>query len=195
MARDASPALVLDLDETLIFGSPIRSDAASIQVRVRNRRFFIRMRPGLADFVKSVSPVFDIFFFTASSPEYANPIIEAIVPESPTDHRFSRENCTMSSGYAIKDLRTLNRPLKQIVLVDDIEGSALFQPRNLVRIAPWYGTDENDKVLMQQLLPLLEEISKARDIPSEFRKIIDSGKMPDLHTSKLPDPMCLRIGS
>jgi Dullard-like phosphatase family protein len=187
-------ALVLDLDETLIFGSPIRSDAASIQVRVRNRRFFVRMRPGLADFVKSVAPVFDLFFFTASSPEYAGPIIDAIAPGTPPERRLSRENCTMNSGYAIKDLRILNRSLKRVILVDDIEGSALFQPRNLIRITPWYGTDENDKVLMHQLLPLLESISKTGDLPAEARRIIAAGKLPDLHTSKLPDPILFRTG-
>jgi TFIIF-interacting CTD phosphatase-like protein len=153
------------------------------------------MRPGLADFIKSVTPLFDLFFFTASSPEYANPIIDAIAPGTPPDHRFSRENCTMSSGYAIKDLRLLDLPLKRLLLVDDLEGSALFQPRNLLRITPWYGTDENDTVLMEQLWPLLESISEAPDLTSEMRKKTESGQMPDLHSSKLPDPTCLRIGT
>jgi Dullard-like phosphatase family protein len=184
-------ALVLDLDETLIFGSPIRSDAASMQVRVRNRRLFVRMRPGLHEFVKSLTPLFEIYFFTASSPEYANPIIDTIAEGTPADHRLSRDNCIMNSGYAIKDLRILNRPLHHIILVDDIEGSALFQPGNLIRITPWYGSDD-DTVLMQQLFPLLETLSKGEDLLAESRRIIATGKTPDLHTSKLPGPLASR---
>jgi Dullard-like phosphatase family protein len=187
MSDDSRLGLVLDLDETLIFSSPIHSDSASIQVRVHRRRFFVRMRPGLADFIKSVSPHFDLYFFTSSSPEYANPIIDAIAPATVPDHRFTREHCVMQSGYAIKDLRLLGLPLKHVILVDDIDGSALFQPRNLIRVAPWYGIDERDNLLMGQLLPLLEAIARGSDVRIGIRNSLRTNRFSDVYPSQISD--------
>jgi TFIIF-interacting CTD phosphatase-like protein len=147
------------------------------------------MRPGVADFIKSVSPLFDLYFFTSSTPEYSNPIIDAIAPGTPAHHRFTRDNCAMHSGYAVKDLRLLDLPVNRIVLVDDIEGSAILQPRNLIRIAPWYGTDEHDNVLLKQLLPVLEILATEEDLPVAFQRALNKSQVADLHTSQIPDAL------
>jgi TFIIF-interacting CTD phosphatase-like protein len=117
--------------------------------------------------LKSVSQDYDIFFFTASTREYANPIIDAIAPETPPERRFFRDSCTQSYGYSVKDLRKIGRPLNRVLLVDDLEGSALMQPGNLVRIAPWQGGE--DAALLDQLLPLLQEIVGETDLPKAVR--------------------------
>jgi Dullard-like phosphatase family protein len=186
------PALVLDFDETLVFASPIRSESASIQIRVHRRRLWVRMRPGLADFIKSVSKLFDLYFFTASVSEYADPIVEAIAPGAPSSHRFTRADCVALCGYEVKDLRVIGRPLNEIVLVDDLEGSALMHPKNLIRIAPWYGTDDTDSVLLKQLLPALEAIAEEPDLPAAIGKVLHRRTFPDLHRAQAPDPVLVR---
>jgi hypothetical protein len=97
-------------------------------------------------------------------PQYANAIIDTIAPDTPAERRFFRQDCASSCGYPVKDLRLLGRPLHRVVIVDDVEGSALWQPNNLIRIQPWYGQDANDAVLMEELWPLLERIAEHGDL-------------------------------
>jgi Dullard-like phosphatase family protein len=160
------PILVLDLDETLIFAVAIRPIADHISVRVGRRRMFVLLRPGLSQFLTSISAFFDLYFFTASAKEYANQIIDAISPETPSERRFFREHCFNWCGYPVKDLRALKRPLERMLLVDDMEGSALGQPQNLIRISPWNGNDQTDSVLLDQLLPLLKSVANERNLPA-----------------------------
>jgi Dullard-like phosphatase family protein len=177
------PALVFDLDETLIFSSAISPNCASIPIRVGRRRMYVRQRPGLADFLDAVSRRFDLFFFTASERDYANQIIDAIAPKTPHDHRFFRDSCATRSGYSVKDLRLIKRPLTHVLIIDDIEGSALLQPQNLVRIAPWYGKEDDD-VLSAQLLPILIECAGEGDLPRAFRNYVAQKQLDSIHPSR-----------
>jgi hypothetical protein len=52
-----------------------------------------------------------VFFFSASLPEYANPIINKIAPEVRSCRRFFRDFCKETSGYLVKDLSILRRSL------------------------------------------------------------------------------------
>ena len=176
--------LVLDLDETLVFASAIKPQGDSIAVKVGRRRMFVRMRPGVVDLIKQISALFEVFFFTASSREYANQIIDAIAPDTPESHRFFRESCVTRCGYPVKDLRLLERPMSRILIVDDMEGSALMQPKNLIRVSPWYG-DDNDKVLIEQLMPVLLGIACEADLPTACLRVMDQQQFPELFTSQL----------
>jgi Dullard-like phosphatase family protein len=184
------PALVFDLDETLVSGSAIRPAFPSVPIRIRRRRLYIRMRPGLPDLISSVAPVFDVYFFTASAPEYANAVIDAIAPATPAERRFFREHCVLSCGYAVKDLRVLRRPLDRVLLVDDLEGSALNQPQNLIRITPWHGTDESDRALAGELLPLLMSLANEDSLPGAFRRRSGELRLSHLFSSTVDDAQC-----
>lgn len=167
------PAIVLDLDETIVNCSMIKAVDCSFSVKVGNhRRAYISSRPGLHEFLKEVSIMFDIFFFTASSKIYANQIIDTILPDTPSDHRFFCTSCRNIYGYSVKDLSLIGRPMSQILLVDDIIGSAILQPENLIRITPWDG-DQNDSVLLDQLLPILVRVKEEGNLPLATRKILD----------------------
>jgi Dullard-like phosphatase family protein len=179
------PAIVFDLDETLVFTTPIAPRDAHMSIRIGRRRFYIRTRPGLEPALRDIAEHFDIFFFTSSDPAYANPIIDAIAPGTPPEHRFFRESCCLTDGYSVKDLRLLNRPLDRILIIDDIDGSALFQPNNLIRITPWFG-DENDKALCAELVPLL--LSHLDDgltpLPDAIARSLGAKEYQSLHLSQ-----------
>jgi Dullard-like phosphatase family protein len=192
--RPTKPAVVFDLDETLVFGSPVGCPSPLAQIRVRRRKLFVRPRPHLNEFLEQIAPLFDIFFFTSSDPQYAKPIIDAMAPETPEQNRFFRDDCTPQSGYFVKDLRRLNRPLSSVILIDDMDGSAIFQPENLVRIAPWYGSDQADDVLMGQLLPILIEIHAAPDLPEALEKAIAHHSFPAVQLSQLLEASPHRAG-
>jgi TFIIF-interacting CTD phosphatase-like protein len=179
-ACSSVPAIVFDLDETLIFGTPIAPRADHISVRVGRRRIYIVLRPGLKEFIDAASSLYDIYFFSFSLPQYANPIIDAIAPNTPQDHRLFREQCVTCSGYPVKDLRLLDRPLERVVIIDDLEGSALWQLEHLIRISPWQGQNVNDCVLMTQLWPLLKILANESDFRVALRHRLKSEDYKDL---------------
>jgi Dullard-like phosphatase family protein len=175
-------ALVLDLDETLVHGMltpPV--NGAYIRIRIRRRQVYVQMRPGLSDFLARVQRIYDVFFFSASLPEYANEIISKIAPGVRSCRRFFRDSCQAVSGYLVKDLSVLKRPLGQTLLVDDIAGSALANRANLVLVKPWMG-DPADRILTDSLLPFLEEIALSTDVTLAAREILLKGKRAGLAT-------------
>jgi Dullard-like phosphatase family protein len=183
---ESRSALVLDIDDTLIATSFIRPSTDNFAIRVRRRQLFAKPRPGLAAFIQTVSRDYDIFFFTASAREYGDLIIDAIAPDTPRERRFFRDSCLPCCGYPVKDLRILGRPLSRVLLIDDLEGSALMQPANLVRVSPWQGTDEADSVLMGQLLPVLQEIAGESDLPTAVVTAMQRNQCRDLFMSSIP---------
>jgi CTD small phosphatase-like protein 2 len=78
--------------------------------------------------------------FTASHSCYANEILNFLDPEGDLiQHRLYREHCFISNeGYFVKDLRILDRPLKDVLLVDNAAYSYAFQLDNGVPILPYF---------------------------------------------------------
>jgi Dullard-like phosphatase family protein len=179
------PAVVFGLDETLVHVTPVAPQSREhFQIRVSGRRFFVQPRPGLAAFLTRVQRLYDVFFFTASQPEYANPIIDAIAPNVRPCRRYFRNSCRMECGYWVKDLAVLRRPIVHTVLIDDVEGSALANPTNLIRIKPWAG-EPKDNVLMEQLLPLLEQVAIGHDMSECVREVLRKEKCASLRAFSL----------
>ncbi|OHS92839.1 NLI interacting factor-like phosphatase family protein [Tritrichomonas foetus] len=214
------PALVLDLDDTLVYASPIRikksgtkkslntqskssestessqnvmnNNITSIEenneeneiksIRVGRRRIYIQFRPGLFEFIHAISNYFEIYFFTSSTFEYGNQIIDLIDPTIPSSRRLFRDSCKFICGYPVKDLSLINYPLSKVVLVDDTEGSALLNPNNLIRIDPWNG-NLDDNVLLSELVPALTQIMLENDLLTAAHQLIGSGKYEHLFTS------------
>lgn len=166
------PVIVLDLDDTIVSCTLIRSPDFSFTIKVgKNKKAYVKLRPGLHEFLKDVSIDFEVFFFTASLKFYANQIIDVIAPGTPSNHRFYKCSCKNLYGYLVKDLSIISRPLNRIILVDDINGSALLQPENIINISPWNG-DKNDNVLLGQLLPMLTRIAEEKNLSLAFKQII-----------------------
>lgn len=179
-SQKVKPVIALDIDDTIISCSFIKKSAYSFSVKVgSHQRAYIKLRPGLNEFLKEASKMFEIFFFSSSTNSYGNQIVNMIAPSTPTNYRFFRDSCKDIFGYSVKDLSLLNRPINKILLIDDIHGSALLQPDNLIRITPWNG-DEEDSVLLDQLLPILKRIKDEENLPTAFKKIIKSEHFGDL---------------
>ena len=78
----------------------------------------------------------------------------------------------------------LRTNLKQTLLVDDIAGSALHNPKNLIHVKPWSG-EADDTVLEQELLPLLEGIAYENDLTKSVLEIME--KRQYLNISRFPE--------
>ena len=150
--------LVLDLDETLIHSTPLRSSYCCLNIRIGRRIVYFQKRPGLDEFLKEIKKYYDIYFFTASTTEYGNKIIDLISSETPINKRFFRDSCNFINGYIVKDLNLITNNLNNILIVDDCSSVALFQPQNLIKIKPFTGFEE-DNYLIEFLLPYLINLS------------------------------------
>lgn len=178
------PTIAVDLDETLVHVTsiaPVNLDNSnSFTFILKKNRFYVQTRPNLKYFLEKLSELVNVYIFTASSKEYANKIIDKILPNLKECRRFFRDSCINEYGYYMKDLSKINSPINKILLVDDLTGSALLYPKNLVRIKPWNG-DKNDKVLLD-LISIFEKISTENDIRDSFIEIIKNGNYDGINT-------------
>jgi Dullard-like phosphatase family protein len=174
------PAVAFDLDETLVYCTPLKpSTDRWFPIKVRKRRMFVQMRPGLLQFLSRIQRTYDVFFFTASEPEYANQIIDKIAPSVRPCRRFFRNSCHSAAGYIVKDLRIMKRSLSQTILVDNTAGSALDNPRNLIRVMSWAG-ERSDDLLLHRLLPMLESLAYDSDLVASAHALIAKNRHPDI---------------
>lgn len=66
-----------------------------------------------------MSKLYEIIIFTASQKLYASRIIDMIDPKNRVSHRLYREHCRIvNKTYFLKDIRTLGRSPKDIIIVD-----------------------------------------------------------------------------
>lgn len=187
--------VVLDLDECLvhcrIFSSPL--DAAIYAHSRRNNDFFrtylpggahvhVGLRPGLLDFLRQCTGQYDTYIFTASLPDYANPILDhlcAAVRQGTAAApgifrgRFYRHHCTLDplQNQYIKDLSTLPKQLSshlhRTVLVDNNPFSFLKQPENGILVDSFFNEASRDgEPPFSQLLQQFQELSQVPDVRS-----------------------------
>lgn len=173
---EEKPCLVIDLDDTLVHAGCRPMGEDSFPIRIRRQRMFVNIRPGAVSALEQLSHIYELFIFTASRREYAEPIIERIAPFIPEENRLYSDSCDFCFGYAVKDLNRVRRPLNRTILIDDVIGSGLKQPKNVVGVPPWVG-DQDDSLIQSTLLPLLISVRMADNLVDALRHVImDSGQ-------------------
>ncbi|MCL7023307.1 hypothetical protein MKW94_002872 [Papaver nudicaule] len=180
--------LVLDLDETLICAY----ETSSLPAAVRNQateaglswfefecmssdkeidgkskvnQVTVFERPGLNEFLKQASEFADLVLFTAGLEGYARPLVDRIDNEKLFCHRLYRPSTT-STQYRehVKDLSSLSKDLRRIVIVDNNPFSFLLQPLNGIPCVPFSAGQPPDQQLLEVLLPLLKHLSIQKDV-------------------------------
>ena len=163
--------LILDLDETLVHSSftPFQKNDIVLDVDFDGIMYniYVLIRPYAEEFLKNVSKYFEIVIFTASISKYASPLLDILDKEKNIKYRLYRDHCTFINGIFVKDLKRLNRCLKDIIIVDNSPLAYAFDSDNGLPIKTWYD-DPNDKELMK-IEPLIIFLSKTKDV----RKYID----------------------
>ncbi|CAM9167206.1 unnamed protein product, partial [Phaeothamnion confervicola] len=108
-------------------------------------KVFVLKRPGVDEFLLRVSKLYEVIIFTASLPQYANPLLDRLDPHSTIRFRLFREHCTFHEGYFVKDL-TLLRGNPDTIIVDNSPMAYMFQPENAIDCTSWL-VDPNDTEL------------------------------------------------
>ena len=171
--------LVLDLDETLVHADfegiflnhdvvlSFNSDGSTYTVGVF-------LRPGLHDFLQILKEKFDICIYTASSPVYADAIIDYLDPDKKIiTKRLYRDDCININGTLfIKDISLLSKDyqMKDIVIVDNSLYSFMNHISNGILINSFYY-DKSDLELYSVMNYLIDHVAKnddVRDVNDQF---------------------------
>jgi Dullard-like phosphatase family protein len=143
--------LVLDLDETLIH---FKMDP------INETKGILQFRPGLYEFLDGIEKYFELVIFTASTKDYADPIIDAIEQNKLYfDYRLYRNHTTIMGRDFIKDISKLGRDLSKVIIVDNMSQNFKLQKDNGITIRSFWGKDVDDLALID-LLPILLNIAK-----------------------------------
>lgn len=161
--------LLIDLDETLVhsgftqYNPNIPSDIIlNVVLENKPRDIHVLVRPGVEEFLFRMSRRFEIIIFTASLSKYANPLIDILDKRKVCKYRLFREHCTFINGAFVKDLKKMNRDLKDLILLDNSPIAYAFHPNNGVPIKNWYD-DKADRELYN-LAPIIEFLSYVDDV-------------------------------
>eukprot|EP00904_Undaria_pinnatifida_P000464 jgi/Undpi1/10418/HiC_scaffold_29.g12868.m1 len=160
--------LILDLDETLVHSSfkPVSGADYVIDIDVDNTfyKVFVLKRPGVDEFLERMAKVYEVIVFTASLPQYANPLLDLLDPNGTITSRLFREHCTFHEGYFVKDLTLVrNQTLESTIIVDNSPMAYMFQPENAIDCISWI--DEQDDTELYVIADFLEAIL---DVPLPF---------------------------
>lgn len=183
--------LILDLDETLIhadFDEQFANHDHTVYFEYEEEKVSVDIfvRPGVNEFLKRMSQIFEIFIFTASKKEYADACIDIIDPERTiVKHRLYRDSCIpINNKTYLKDLRIfVNRKQENLILVDNSFYSFSNQPRNGVLINSFY-TDEDDKELLNLSNYLENYLHPSYDVREVNEQIFNFSGLIDQSISK-----------
>jgi len=166
--------LVLDLDETLVHSKFEPSECSfSITIDVDESHYgvYVLKRPFVDEFIAECAKLYELVVFTASLPEYANPVIDTLDKNRLIKHRLFRGSCVFyEQQFYVKDLSMLGRNMKDCIIIDNSMLSFLFNPTNAIACTSWFG-DQSDTEL-RDLLPVLSgPLLNTNDV----RTILDGG--------------------
>ncbi|KAJ1677334.1 Nuclear envelope morphology protein 1, partial [Spiromyces aspiralis] len=156
--------LVLDLDETLIHSTPLGPYRAHHRIEVvidkTSCLYYVYKRPHVDYFLRKacVSEWYKVVVFTASMPEYADPVVDFLDPNNKfISARYFRDSCIPHNSSYAKDLRVVDPDLSQVILIDNSPFSHLIHQENGIPIQTWINNDPKDEALLD-LLPFLDAL-------------------------------------
>lgn len=167
--------LVVDLEETLMFGSlnVIKEAEYTFHTAFQDHLYKVYMilRPHVKEFLQSMAKTYELFVYTCAKKEYAEKILDILDPQRKLfRHRLYQDDCACVLGHYIKDLGVLGRDLAKTVVLDNAPHTYPYHLMNTIPIKSWSGESEDRE--LQKLVPYLEKLSTAED----FREVLKKRK-------------------
>ena len=152
-------SLVLDLDETLI-SFPKKYKNYNINNFINALDTGIIFRPGLNDFLKNMKQFYELILFSSGTSDYVDPIVNFIEKnEKYFEFVLYRQHISFDErGEYFKNLNLLNRNIKNILIIDNIENNFKYHKENGICIKPFYGDVDKDRNLLNLLGQILIKI-------------------------------------
>lgn len=166
--------LVLDIDETLICSSlsptPGTDFHFSLSNQISSYDIYVSIRPGLKEFLHTLSKYYEMVSFTSSNKPYADQILDHIDPTKKIKYRLYRESCTTFNGSFVKDLSKLGRDLKKVIIVDNSPTCYMLQPYNAIAISDWTGNVDDKELL--EICDFLVKNHQCKNVTDLFVNIL-----------------------
>lgn len=177
--------LILDLDETLVY--------ATTKPLPRAPDFLVPpyalyVRPGARDFLDWALGNFAVAVWTSSSPAYAQIVVHALFDDvSQLAFVWASDRCTPRRDFErdlwweTKPLRKVRRrgfDLRHVIAVDDSPEKYTRNYGNLVTVAPYHGSSEDDElVYLRRYLEQLHQHPNIRNVEKRgWRRQLESGQ-------------------
>ena len=103
---------------------------------------------------------YELILFSSGTSDYVDPIVKLIEKkEKYFEFVLYRQHISFDErGQYFKNLNLLNRNLKYIIIIDDIEKNFKFHKENGICIRPFLGDYEKDKNILNLLAQILIKI-------------------------------------
>jgi hypothetical protein len=151
-------SLILNLDETLIY----------------NDNGKIILRPNLYEFLGMLKDLYELIIFSFETNSFIDKVIEKIEEKNKYfDYVLYANQFTINkNGNLVKDLESLGRELKNIVVVDSKSHLDNKYKKNLILIKGFHGNNLIDINLLKKLGYILQTIKK-ENYEDDIRLSID----------------------
>ena len=135
------------------------------------------IRPGLFEFLKEMKDLYELILFTSNFSNYEEQIIENIQKNNNFfEYILNRKNGIDNANSFIQDLVSLNRNLKQFIIIDTTFNKFKIHRNNILTIKPFYGDIRNDKNTLNFLSQLLQRIRMDVETSEDIRISINKYK-------------------
>ena len=181
-----NPDLVIQLDSNA--NKKHLENNKNINSEIPNQKTieaYIRIRPGVDKFLCQISKYYDIYVYSASSKNYLNTIIKNLDKNNIIKQCYCRDDCIMyvedyeedfdkpNNKYKyIKDLKKINKELRNIVFIDNNTISFKLQEKNGIPIKSWF--DDYEDLELYKLIPILKNLSGFYDVRVEISKFVQN---------------------
>ena len=162
--------LILDLDETLVFGTehPLPNLRPDHQIGPFN----IYRRPHLDPFLQTTARTYDLAVWSSASADYVRGVVAALFPDASrlafawaSDRCTPRYDAERQERFWLKNLKKVRRlgyPLERVLMVDDSPEKLSQHYGNHIRVHPFTGDPADDELL--RLMPFLERLATAENV-------------------------------
>ena len=171
--------LVLDLDETLVHSSFVPFPKSDVVLDVNLEgvvyNIYVLVRPEAQEFIAEMAKYFELVVFTASISKYASPLLDILDEGNCIKYRLYRDHCTFLNGIFVKDLKKLNRNIKDVIIVDNSPLAYAFDSDNGLPIKTWFDDPEDNE--LNKLKPILKYMSELKDVRHFIEKIVKNNEI------------------
>lgn len=183
--NETKTLLILDIDETLVFGSTQKLDRP-FDFTVFN--YFIYQRPYLKEFFEKIKNHFLIALWSSADDEYVEEITKKIIPKDiELEFVWARSRCNYKRNFnaifddyqdysasetshyhfvkSLKKLKKKGYKLERILIVDDTPHKAKENYGNVIYPKEYRGEeDDNELLLLADYLLTLKDKTSVRRI-------------------------------
>jgi len=178
LVQDQKLVLVLDLDHTLVHCTEKESDKVVDNIfflpTTQQKKYFLKLRPGLVQFLSSLKDRYELYVYTLASREYATKVLSLIDEKSAF---FRKERIITREDIQPGSLKKLTHILpfssSMVVILDDREDVWVNGTQNLIKAEtfcyfetdlPVHATVSGELTLnsndcyLERILPVLMDI-------------------------------------